>query len=284
MAVNGKKGPSGGSNLTLGFGLVSVPVKMKPLIEAKVRTSGRMLDPDKRRPVKTAYRTEDGKILDEGVRPITGYEVPGAPGTFVVLEEGVLDGLAEERTGRVEITGTVDVNELDGVYLGKPYLLWPQDGGQQGFDLLTAALRETGLAAIATTVMTKQTVRLAFRWSDELQALVGQVLTFASHLRWNDVATVRELAGEVKETEAAMAVTLLQSLPSGFDAGEVDDAYSVALDEAIAAAAAGVKPTARKAAAKAEPAGDLMAALQASVEAAAGKKPAAKKSRKKVTA
>ncbi len=284
--------PSGGSRLTLGFGLVNVPVRLKPLMDERRRTAGRILCTEHAEPIKSRYMCGSGTghehLLEQG-ESATGYPVPGSPDGFVVLEQHVLDDLAAEKTGRCEIEKVVPFEEIDPVYLGKAYLCYPQEGAGKGFDLLAETLRRSGSAAVTTTVLSKQTVMVVFRWCPELGVLVAHLCLFSENTRMGDVALVRDAAGrrgEVSEEAFAVAGSLLEAVRGEFDPREVLDTYSLELDAAIVAAAGG-KTTAKteaKAKAKETPASDLMAVLKASLEAAGGKKPAAKRTRKKVAA
>jgi len=283
--------PSGGSRLTLGFGLVSVPVRLKPLMDERRRTAGRILCTTHAEPIKSRYMcgsgTDHEHLLEQG-EYATGYPVCGSSDEFVVLEQATLDDLAAEKTGRCEIEKVVGVGEIDPVYLGKAYLCYPQDGAGEGFDLLAETLRRSGSAAVTTAVLSKQTVMVVFRWCGELDVLVAHLCLFSENTRMGDVALVRDAAqrrGGVSEEALAVAGTLLEQVRGEFDPREVLDTYSLELDAAIAAAAGGAKPRAKAKAAKETPTSDLMAALKASLEAAGAKeRPAAKTTRKKVAA
>ena len=278
------------SKLTIGFGLVNVPLTMRLIREPKRSVSGRMLCPTHLQPITTAYRCGEScdheHLLGRG-EAVTGYARPDDPASFVVLDDGVLDEIAEERTGTASIERVCPVNEIDPIYFTKPYLLDPQKGGEQGFDLLATVLREDGNAAVANVVLSKSTVMLVICWSNELGALVGHVCEYADRIRWHDVEAVKSAAAKRPVPEAAyldIARQLLGDLSGSFDAGEVEDTYTTGLVDAIAAAASGKPRTVVAKTASVAPAGDLMAALTASLQAAKPT-PAAKQTtkREKVT-
>jgi DNA end-binding protein Ku len=77
----------------------------------------------------------------------------------------------------------------------------------------------------------------------------------------------------VRPQELAMASSLIETLAADFDPTKFTDEYRAALTEMIDAKIAGREVVTAPAAGKAEPAGDLMAALRASIEAARAGRP-----------
>ena len=273
--------PSYGKNLTLGFGLVNVPISLKPLMETKARTGGHYLCATHMARVKTRYECPEGHLLAEGERVI-GYPVPGTEDQYVVLDASVVDALAAERTGVAKIETVCDFASIDPLYLGQPYLCYPQKGAGEGFDLIRELLATSGKALVTRAVLSKETVQLVFRYSSELDVIIAHVCTFAERIRRHDVRLVHELARKPDQQMLKIAGSLMASLEGTFDPQAVEDTYSAALDEAIAAAAAGTPITVTKARPAASTV-DLMEALKASLASAAEvKKPA--KRRKKVAA
>jgi DNA end-binding protein Ku len=73
---------------------------------------------------------------------------------------------------------------------------------------------------------------------------------------------------EVRPQELKMAESLIQTMAGEFDPADYHDAYREALQQVIEAKVAGREIVRPEAPEEAKPAGDLMAALRASVEAA----------------
>ena len=146
-------------------------------------------------------------------------------------------------------------------------------------------LEQEGKAAVVTTVISKQTQTLVFRWSTALGAMVAHVVHFTSRLRLGDVevvATAQE-AREVDEATYEMAKTLLGSLEGAFRPEEVVDEFTPMLADLIRATAKGKSYTAPKEAAPA-PTVDLVEALKASIAESSAKKTPARRPRKKAAA
>jgi DNA end-binding protein Ku len=269
--------PRRGSKLTIGFGLVNVDVKYAPLVPSgSGRTSATTCCRTHMVPATSESRCTEGNEIVAREDKVMAYEVDGR---YVEVDTSDL-GVAKD--GRLELTTAVDTGSIDPLYFEKSYLLWPGDGGDQGYDLLAHALAESGKALLGTTVMNKATRAVVIRFSPATGCLVLHACTYDERLAWTDVAMVRH-AHEAREVPneqlTAMASQLIDTLEAeSFDFVEVTDEYGLALDEAIELAASGKKQKARPKAEPVAPAGDLMAALEASV---AADKPA---KRKKVAA
>lgn len=275
--------PSGGRKLTVSLGLVNVGISFVPLTASQA-AKGRMLCPDHQVPIRYEKRCTDGDHLCDDT--VTGYEWNGH---FLVLDATRFEA---ERDGRIELERAVDVAAIDPLYFEKTYIVYPQPGHEQGFDLLAAALRETTRAALGRTVLSKKTVAVVLRHSDALGGLVMHVCTYDAAVRWNDAQLVRAGAEQRPKPDPAqleMAKQLLATLPADYDPELYVDDYDLQLRDAIEAAATGKKlskPTPRPV----ESVPSIIDALHASIaEAKAAKprktNPAAKKpARKKVAA
>jgi DNA end-binding protein Ku len=282
--------PQYGRELTIGFGLVNVPVKMKPLVETRRPVPGKGMCPEhgpNLTQVSVCGRGTDDEHVVENVDKLTGYPHPENPEQLVVVDADVVKGLAEARDGVGQVEKFVAVDTIDSTYLDKPFLIWPQAGGEQAFDLFAALLRQDGRAAIVNAVLQKQTETLVVRWMEELGCLVAETVRYEQTIRHEDVELVARAADArdaVDERMLAAAKPLLEGLAGVFDAGEAQDTWTPLMNDAIRAADNGETYDVPAVEAKA-PVIDLMAALAASVEQAKPKKAKAKTTtRKKVAA
>jgi len=262
------KNPTHGKKLTIGFGLVNINLAMKPLYESRSRPGGKFLAPDMGA-VKQCYRhTVTGAVMERG-ELITGYLIPGTKDQYVTLDESVVDSLAAERTGRMEINKVVPFDTIDPAHLSSAYMCWSQDGSETAYDLLVAVLQESGQAAVATVVLTKTTQQIVLRWSDELGVLVAHLCEYSEQVRTNDLEAIKNTASSRTAPDQAMvdmAKNIFASLAGSFELDDVEDIYGTALTDAIAAKAAGT-PITVKAGVPAAPVNDLLASLEASVKA-----------------
>jgi DNA end-binding protein Ku len=269
--------PRASANFVVGFGLVGVPMAMKPIADSGRSVSGKYVCPQHGPNLSQRYLCSEGTpqehLLESGGQ-VTAFEHPDKPGEYVVVERQAIEQIAEQRSGDVNVEKIVDVETIDPIFYDKTYLCWAQKGGEVAFELFAAILREEGRAAVATVVISKQTVTLVIRWSETAKTLVAHTCRFESQMRWGDVELVTndELEPDEKHYEAAKA--LMATLVDEWSPGEVVDLYTPMLQEAIRASAKGVTFEMPEETGAAAPV-DLMAALSASVEAA--KKPAPKK-------
>src|SRR5215471_1703252 len=283
-----KKGlpiPSHGKKLTIGFGMVNVAVAMKSLTENSSAVPGKGLCPEHKVALNSVSLCSPGTEHEHVVAyadKLTAYPHPD-DGHLVVVDAEVVKALAEASDGRGEIVRVVDAGEIDSAYTDKAFLVYPQPGNEQAFDLLAAILRSEGKAALVEAVMHKQTETLAVRWHEELGVLVAETIRYEQKIRHEDAALVRaaaEARGPVDERMLEAAKPLVAALAGVFDAGEAQDTWTPLMHDAIRAADNG-ETFAIPEAPKAAPVVELMEALRASV--AAAEKPKAKP-RKKVAA
>jgi len=250
---------------TIGFGMVTVPVKLYSAVDRKTvrfhQLSGKS-------GVRVAQKRVDPKSGEEVPYEdiVKGYEL--APDRYVVIEPGEMEALEPKKTKTIEIEEFVDLSQIDPVYYDHPYYLAPGAGGAKPYRLLLEAMRETGKVAIA---------RVVIRSKEQLVAVrpIGQALGMATMLFADEVLSperldeVAEAAG-VKTTkrELDVAKQLVDSLAGDFDPDSFHDSYREQVLALIERKAQGkaiaVQPPPEDVAA---PAPDLMSALKASLEA-----------------
>lgn len=285
--------------LTLTFGLVNVPIRLKSLSEVSSPIAAKTLCPTHHVPVKMGpwvCPNGDHTVARDSV--VKGYPHPDNKKQLVVMDVKELEEYAEERTGNADIRTIVDVSTIDPAYFDRCYIVDVGEGAnaQQSFDLFVSVLRDHGKAAVTTTVMNKRTRTVIFRWSEQF-GLLAHLCRFQSQIRLGDVAAVSAVAALREPPPPEMielAEQIFSSLEGEFDPGEVDDTWVPLVQGAIRQAAEGQPFEAPETDEEPKaPAGDLMAALKASVVAAkkpaekepTAEKPAVKRStRKKATA
>lgn len=272
--------PRASANLMIQFGLVGVPIAMKPISDSGRSVSGKYVCPQHGPNLQQRYFCSEGtpqEHLLESAEQVTAFEHPDKKGEFVVVESSVISQLAEQRSGEVSVEKIVDAKAIDPIFYDKTYLCWPQKGGETAFELFASVLRDEGKAAVATVVLSKQTATLVLRWSETAGTLVAHTCRFESQMRWDDIelATIEELKPEKKHLAAAKA--LMATLDGEWAPGEVVDLYTPVLQDAIRSSAAGGTFEIEERPAPV-PAEDLLDALTASVEKAQGKAPTKRKS------
>ncbi len=250
---------------TIGFGMVTVPVKMYSAVDRKTVRFHQLSG-------KSGVR-----VAQKRVDPSTGEEVPYAdivkgyelaPDRYVVIEPGELEALEPQKTKTIEIEEFVDLSQIDPVYYDHPYYLAPGPGGSKPYRLLLEAMRETGKVAIARVVIRSKEQLVAVRPMGE--ALGMATMLFADEVlppeRLDEIAEVAEVKTTKRELD--IAKQLVESLAGDFEPESFRDTHREQVLALIERKAQGkaiaVQPAPEEVAA---PAPDLMSALKASLDA-----------------
>jgi len=134
------------ASLTLGFGLVSIPVKVYSATESSASIRFNMLAKDGSR-VRQQYVSEkDGRVV-ERADMIKGYEFE--KDKFVLFEPTELKALEEGSSHVIEIVAFVPEKSIDPIYYDKAYMLAPDKRGGKPYALLAEAMRKSGRCALA---------------------------------------------------------------------------------------------------------------------------------------
>ncbi|MGH2912308.1 MAG: Ku protein [Solirubrobacteraceae bacterium] len=254
-------------NGTIVFGLVRVPVKLHSATESKKlafrerhATDGAAIE-HRRVCVKEGKEVPYGEI-------VKGYEV--ASGTYVVLskeEIAIADG-AEARV--VEIQHFVSVEEIDPVYYERSYYLSPGKLADEPYGLLHAALKRSGRVGIGRFVFHNKAHMVAIRALDDVIAL--HTMRFADELVPEGDMEMGESATKAPtKLEVDTAELLIAQLDSSFEPHSYSDTYRDALMEVIERKARGEAIEVPDGQSQVRE-GDLLAALEASLQGSGGGK------------
>jgi DNA end-binding protein Ku len=247
---------------SIGFGLVSVPVKLYSALSPKTVRFHQLHASDHVRIQQKRVCPADGQevAFDEIVK---GYEI--APEQYVVVEPEELAALEPEKGRTIAIQDFVDLAQIDPVYYDRPYYLVPAQGGENAYQLLLGAMRDTQKVAIARVVMRGKEHLVAIRPMDDVLAMA--TMNFADEVLTPDL--LEELPSEQAELskrERDIAHQLVESLAVPFEADRYHDTYRQAMLDLIERKAQGKTIQSKPAAAPKMTAPDLMSALQASLD------------------
>jgi len=244
----------------MGFGMVSVPVKLYSANEEKTvhfnqlhkDCGGRISLP------KTCI--ECGKKL-EAEEIVKGYPVGGDQ--YVLMEDADFTSLPVKSLKTIDVVAFVEGDQIDPRHYNKPYFLAPEDAGTKAFSLFLQAMGKVNMVGIC---------KLGYREREHLATIRAyggvillQTLYYADELR-NPEEVAPKMA-DVSEREMEMAITLLQTLQTPHaDLGQYQDEYRTALLDRIQAKLNG-QPITVASATPAAPTMDLVDALMASINA-----------------
>jgi DNA end-binding protein Ku len=250
---------------SIGFGMVSIPVKLFGATESKDisfnllhATCGTRL-----KQLRWCPTHEQEVPWNETVR---GYEY--AKDQYVTLTDEDFEKLPLPSKHTIDLAAFVKEDEIDPVYYERSYHLAPDERGEKAYALLIRTLEKKGLTAIATITIRKKEQLCALRPKDG--ALILETLYYPDEIR---AQPEMDLGGvKITDRELDMAFTLIDLLRKPFDPEEYKDQYREALSQVIEAKLEGREvveaPPSRESKVI-----DLADALRKSVEAAKKSKP-----------
>lgn len=259
----------------LAFGLVNIPVELRPAVRSAEKLSFRQLDKTHHKPITYERISADGRKVPWG-DIVKGYEI--AKGKFVVVDDEDFASAAVEMSRVLEMTDFVPGESIDPRFFDSPYFLVPREGGDKAYALLRDALAETGKVGIGTFALRQKQHLAAVKPMGD--ALVLELMRFEaelvdpSEMKFPDSEQVK-----IRPQERAMAVQLIENLAEPFEPSKYKDEYQDKLRAIIKAKAKGKKIAVPDAAEREDTkVVDLVSRLQESLAASAGRKsPASRK-------
>ncbi|MGW2350662.1 non-homologous end joining protein Ku [Actinacidiphila glaucinigra] len=256
----------------IGFGLVSIPVKLYAATEEHGVSLHQVHAEDGGRIRMKRFCEKEGKEVPYA-EIAKGYE--DESGRTVVLTDEDLADLPLPSKKLIDVLAFVDAGDIDPLSLSRAYYVGAETAAAKPYVLLREALSSSGKAAVT---------KIALRTRESLALLrVHEDVLVLHTMYWPDEVRAAEgLAPPEKVTvrpqELKMARSLMDTLSEDFDLESMHDEYQHAMDELVAARLEG-EPVPEMAEVTAAPDNvvDLMAALQASIDARGGEKAGAKK-------
>jgi DNA end-binding protein Ku len=215
------------ATLTLGFGLVSIPVKLYSATESSASVRFNMLTKDGSR-VRQQYISEkDGKVV-ERAEMVKGYEFE--KDKFVLFEPSELKALEEGSSHVVDIVAFVPEKSIDPIYYDKAYMLAPDKRGGKPYALLAEAMRKSGRCALAR--WSWKTKRYVVQVRPAEDGLMLQQLFFADEVRSLKDLDIEKV--DVTQPELNLAMQLIDQIAAdGYDPSAYRDEEKVRVLEAI---------------------------------------------------
>ncbi|MER5521498.1 Ku protein [Streptomyces sp. NPDC002763] len=249
-------------NGAISFGLVSIPIKLVNATESHSISFRQVHTEDSGR---IRYRKfcelEDREVTQSEIGK--GYE--DADGTIIPITDDDLSHLPIPTARTIEIVAFVPAERIDPLQMDAAYYLAASGApAAKPYTLLREALKRSHKVAIA---------KYALRGRERLGMLrvVGDAIAMHGLLWPDEVRAPEGVAPDVdvtvRDKELDLADALMDTLGE-VDLEDLHDEYRAALEEVIAAKAAGEAPPETPEPAKGGKVLDLMAALEKSVRAA----------------
>lgn len=208
---------------SISFGLLNIPVALQKAQEGKDLHFS-MLDEKDLSPIKyKKVSAKDGKEVP-WQRIVKGYEYES--GQYVIMNKEDFKAANPKATQTIDIEDFVELDEIDLMFLEKPYYLVPQKAGVKGYFLLCEALKKTKKVAIAKIVIRTKQHLAAIMAKDNY--LVLELLRFGHEVL--DTSEVDYLSDVHKPKfspkEIKMAEELIEGMTAAWNPDQYRDTYN----------------------------------------------------------
>jgi len=259
------------ASLSLGFGLVSIPVRLYSATESSATIHFNLLAKDGSR-VKQQYIAENSGEVVPRAEMVKGYEFE--KDRYVIFQPDELKALENNASHLIDIVSFIPVEAVDPIYFDRAYFLAPDKRGGKPYNLLKAAMLESGRCALARWAWKGKQYVVQVRAQDE--GLVLQQLLYADEVR--SLADLDIEQSTPSPAELKLALQLIEQISAdSYDPAEYEDEEKKRILAAIDAKIAGQEVIAMEH--PEDKAGgeviDLTEMLRASLSRAAGKGAAA---------
>lgn len=210
-----------------------------------------------------------------------GYEV--SSGKYISFDEEEIAAAVPESDKTLNVLRFIKCNEIDDVYLDRPYYLAPSGDDDEGFALIREGMRAEKVAAIAEAVLFRRARKLLIRSFGD--GLIATTLNFDYEVR-----SAKEAFSEIADFKfdremLDLARHIIETKKGEFEPESFEDRYDAALAELIKAKIEG-KPIKKPRPAETSQVIDLKEALRKSAgltKQKDSKKASAKKPSKRAT-
>lgn len=251
----------------LSIGDLGCAVALYSAVNAQERTAFHIINRNTGHRVRRDYVDEDSGRTVGKDDLVKGYSTP--EGQTVILEPEEIREAVPESDKRLELSSFLPCNEVDTLYLERPYFLVPADRQSvEAYNLIRQTMETKDVAAIASTVLFRRVRSVLIR--PQGKGLIATTLNYDYEVR-----DPRESFGEISKVKIEkemldLARHIIGTKMGEFDPSQYEDRYEAALTELVRAKIAGRKPK-KLPKRKAENVTSLLDALRKSVGSASEK-------------
>src|ERR1700744_4032267 len=235
---------------SIGFGLVSIPIKLYSAVQ-ETRLDLDMLDSRDHANIKFMRVNENTKKEVPYDKIVKGYKYDD---DYVIIEDADFEAAAPEKSKVIEIESFVDLASVNPMYYENSYYTEPATKKNKAYALLLAALKKSGKAGLARFVL-RSTESLCIVHPVE-KAIVVTRIRFAQQIR--------------DQEELKMDLALIDQYAEPLDLSKYKDEYHTELMNIIEQKAKGKRPTIKKLKPKAAKSDDLYDQLMSSLQVKKG--------------
>jgi len=188
------------ASLSLGFGMVSIPVRLYSATESAGTVRFNMLTKDGSR-VKQQYVSEqDPSVVVPRSEMVKGYEFE--KDRYVIFQPEELKAMEEGGSHLIDIVSFIPEKAVDPIYFDKAYFLAPDKRGGKPYNLLRAAMQQSGRCALAKWAWKAKQYVVQVRANDD--GLVLQQLLYAEEVRSLKDLDIEKLTPSAAELKLAL--------------------------------------------------------------------------------
>jgi DNA end-binding protein Ku len=253
---------------SVSFGMVNVPIRMFSAVGDESVSFNLLHEEDHHRvrQQRVCPAHDPPQELDwEDI--VKGYKVDGD--RYVVVEPEELKALEPDKQNTIEIEAFVDLEAIDPVFFDRSYYLAPEETGTKAYKLLHEVMKRAGRVGVGRFVMRSNEYLAALRPTEE--GIVLETLNFHDEVR--DQSAVFEevtLPEEVEEREVDLALQLVDGLTEPWNPEDYEDTYRRQVLDLVERKRQGEEVAVPEPEIEEPPEGDLVRALEASIESQQG--------------
>ena len=214
----------------LRLSLVTCPVALFPATSESEKVSFNQIN--KRTGHRIKYQRVDAETGEdvENEDIVKGYKVD--TDTYIEVTKDELDNIALESNRTIDIDQFVPRNEIDDLYVVRPYYLVP-DGkvGHDAYAVIRDTIKATGKVALARLVLTNREHVIALEARDK--GLVGLLLRYPYEVRQSSEYFDGIQDVKITKDMLDLARHIVDQKSGHFDPDKFEDNYETALIELI---------------------------------------------------
>jgi len=224
---------------SLGFGLVSIPVKLYSAVQT-TSIDFDMLDSRDHSRIRYQRVNEHTHKEVPYDKIVKGYKLND---DYVIVEEADFEAAAPEKSKVVEIESFVDIADVNPMFYETSYYTEPDTKNNKAYALLLQALKKSGKAGLARFVL-RSTESLCIVHPVK-NVLVITRIRFGQQIRDTDELNIADDVN-VSKKELDVGLALINQYAEDFDVSKFKDEYSEELLKIIKAKSKGKRATVKK--------------------------------------
>nr|WP_067058853.1 Ku protein [Mucilaginibacter sp. L294] len=225
---------------SLGFGLVSIPVKLYSAVQSSTLDLDML---DARDHERIRYQRVNEKTHKEVPydKIVKGYKM--SDDNYVIVEEADFEAAAPEKSKVVEIESFVDIADVNPMFYETSYYTEPDTKNNKAYALLLQALKKSGKAGLARFVLRSTESLCIVHPVDHV--LVITRIRFGQEIRGTEDLNIAEDVN-ISKKELDVGLALIKQYAEDFDVSKFKDEYNDELLKIIKAKSKGKRATIKK--------------------------------------